>query len=111
MIDVEKLLLNQDNLIIAKEMTDGITDEFITTGTITAQVEDKNGNVLGGPINMTYTNVDGNWVGVMPQITAVAGTRCFIVVEATSGSGFGLRGYWKEPSIFEVGNSSNHCAC
>jgi hypothetical protein len=90
------ILYLNDNLIEIKDMYDpwatAGAGEYITTGTVSAQIKDTAGTNVGSAITMTYYAARGGvsghwWVGIIEEDAALTvGTDYDVTVTATAST-------------------------
>ena len=90
------IFINNDNLIILKDLYDPFATagagEYISTGTVTAQLKDTAGTNIGGAITMAYYAARGGvaghyWIGIIEEDAAlVLGDDVDVDVTATAST-------------------------
>lgn len=92
-----EIYIGNDNLITVDKLQNAATEAYITSGTVTAQLEQEDGTDIGSLITLSYVSVSGKWRGtIQDTVSLTAQDSIRVVIDVDAGSG--LIGHWEVPA-------------
>ena len=86
---MEKLYVSSDNLLQITGLKNRLTDAYLNSATITANVNDLTGTLVEGPVTLSYVAAsNGNYAGTVPDHAALqVGSRYDVIISVNGGAG------------------------
>lgn len=97
MTTAQIIYVKNDMLIELIGLQDVISLVFQNTGTVVANIHDKDDTLIIGPISMAYVAAsDGDYRGTIEDSAAFISGKLYTAKVSADASG-GLKGYWELP--------------
>ncbi len=91
------IYFESDNVVEVRNLTDIVADELIVGATVTAKIEDKDGNTIPNTSITLSDETNGLYRGIIPDTGAVnlTGDKCVYYLIVSADGGPGLKRVWK----------------